>query len=561
MAAITRRSIAPRTVSVPLSAGSGAASSPELAGSPGVVSIVASREWVLPPRPKPGRKPNADTPELKHKARNRAAQRAFRERRATRVQELEQKLLEVEKENEEKEISLINTISKLKFENQFLVKSMNQLHLEFASLKSSISAQGLSSAVKGSVLSAASPEVAPHKGKIELLQTDPVVNQTAQSLLSFAKALPATQPGGTPNLQPQVCSVQQMLPASSVDSPSVFVSKGHSNLVHPQNMAVPTKDSHDFDCGICTKDLCLCEDAGLKTAPPSAGQTVEETYKTFTPIAAVSLKRKKPVQEKDFTQLFTVKKMPELKRFCSQKQAGVLDVKKKPAEISFNENSPVENCGFCSDDSPCVCREAAQEAARLRQSLSDKFLETAIDEADDDSQSTALPPLYLNENNMARKTSLPVLHPGPSLEISEFSNPAAHSATPLTAEPSDEKEGCTGNPGMCPQCQLDPMSTLFCTTVARKAAEENPDNTKRAGSQTPAQTDRKILLTPQLQPLAGNTSIFIPCADAYRTLSRHKRFNSVDFSSLVGRLTTRGMQVEVQSVANIIRELDRKVYD
>ena len=59
----------------------------------------------------------------------------------------------------------------------------------------------------------------------------------------------------------------------------------------------------------------------------------------------------------------------------------------------------------------------------------------------------------------------------------------------------------------------------------------------------------------------SNSGIFIPCADAYKTLSRHKKFNSVDFTTLVGKLTTRGMQVEVQSVANVLRELDRRAYN
>lgn len=45
--------------------------------------ICTSRKWVLPPRPKPGRKPSADAPAaVKRKAQNRAAQKAYRERRA-----------------------------------------------------------------------------------------------------------------------------------------------------------------------------------------------------------------------------------------------------------------------------------------------------------------------------------------------------------------------------------------------------------------------------------------------------------------------------------------------
>ena len=42
-----------------------------------VMSIQTSKEWVLPPRPKPGRKPSVDTPASKRKAQNRAAQRAL----------------------------------------------------------------------------------------------------------------------------------------------------------------------------------------------------------------------------------------------------------------------------------------------------------------------------------------------------------------------------------------------------------------------------------------------------------------------------------------------------
>ncbi|KAI5299921.1 hypothetical protein KEM55_000981, partial [Ascosphaera atra] len=53
---------------------------------------ITSKNWVLPPLPKPGRKPATDTPPTKRKAQNRAAQRAFRERRAAIVGELEERL-------------------------------------------------------------------------------------------------------------------------------------------------------------------------------------------------------------------------------------------------------------------------------------------------------------------------------------------------------------------------------------------------------------------------------------------------------------------------------------
>lgn len=71
---------------------------------------ITSKEWIVPPRPKPGRKPATDTPPTKRKAQNRAAQRAFRERRAARVGELEEQIKKIEEENDREEAALKKTI-------------------------------------------------------------------------------------------------------------------------------------------------------------------------------------------------------------------------------------------------------------------------------------------------------------------------------------------------------------------------------------------------------------------------------------------------------------------
>lgn len=87
-----------------------AVSSPDATSPP---ITLTSKEWIVPPRPKPGRKPATDTPPTKRKAQNRAAQRAFRERRAARVGELEEQLKEVEEQNEQEQESLRCTIAEL----------------------------------------------------------------------------------------------------------------------------------------------------------------------------------------------------------------------------------------------------------------------------------------------------------------------------------------------------------------------------------------------------------------------------------------------------------------
>ncbi|KIX94084.1 uncharacterized protein Z520_10110 [Fonsecaea multimorphosa CBS 102226] len=91
------------------------AASPPSSSTPAPMSLT-SREWVVPPRPKPGRKPATDTPPTKRKAQNRAAQRAFRERRAARVGELEEQLKQIEEEHEHEQDILRAAVEKLEKE-------------------------------------------------------------------------------------------------------------------------------------------------------------------------------------------------------------------------------------------------------------------------------------------------------------------------------------------------------------------------------------------------------------------------------------------------------------
>src|ERR1700733_1938219 len=91
------------------------ATSPTADTPPNLPSLT-SKEWVIPPRPKPGRKPATDTPPTKRKAQNRAAQRAFRERRAARVGELEEQMKQMEEEEEQKRRVLEADIERLQRE-------------------------------------------------------------------------------------------------------------------------------------------------------------------------------------------------------------------------------------------------------------------------------------------------------------------------------------------------------------------------------------------------------------------------------------------------------------
>ena len=119
------------------------AASPPPNSANGNLSLT-SKEWVIPPRPKPGRKPATDTPPSKRKAQNRAAQRAFRERRAARVSELEDEIKRIDDENDREQDSLRLRVSQLESEvEQYRTDLVNwvdrcrKLEHELSSLRAS----------------------------------------------------------------------------------------------------------------------------------------------------------------------------------------------------------------------------------------------------------------------------------------------------------------------------------------------------------------------------------------------------------------------------------------
>lgn len=496
------------------------------------------------------------------------------------MQELEEKLMDVEKERDVKEMGLVNTINKLKVENQFLLKSIEQMRSDISALKSP-NGRGAS--------------------------TSGISNTHSTSQYSMITQYKSTSPNrsvGSPSGSSSY-SVQQISPAPSADSPPVFTNVGSSRtnstpMSNNNTPGKPASNSQDFDCGVCVKEECLCESVGLKE-PETNDRSLQDTLASFKPMPAVALKSKKrkisdtSTLEIDFTKKFaTSKPMPDLKKLkkSNNRLHALAKTSIESSSQQFNAESPVDNCGFCTDDTPCVCREAAKEAALFNDALNSEQDES-------NGSRTPLPPIQINTNNI-RKSSLPVMHPGPSVEVREIANltPGAvptvvgpttrMSNSMITNENSDQDTqeyaespaktagGCTGNPGTCEQCQMDPMSTLFCTTVANKEKDDNESDTKPSPSESKTsevlKTSNELSISrtssrtslPSISitdPSSQNSDMFIPCSDAYKTLSRHKKFNSVDFSTLVGKLTTRGMQVEVQSVANVLRELDRRVYN
>ncbi|KAG4301909.1 hypothetical protein PCK1_001885 [Pneumocystis canis] len=97
--------------------------------------IVISKNWLLPTKLKPGRTPSKDAPLTKRKAQNREAQRAFRERRAAKVLELETNVNELKNLVNKLQEEHFQKIQYMTLENEQLKQKNEQLQKEIVYFK------------------------------------------------------------------------------------------------------------------------------------------------------------------------------------------------------------------------------------------------------------------------------------------------------------------------------------------------------------------------------------------------------------------------------------------
>ncbi|KAF2646919.1 hypothetical protein P280DRAFT_545187 [Massarina eburnea CBS 473.64] len=106
------------------------ASSPNQAAQASPVGAgPTSSRYAIPPRPKPGRKPATDEPASKRKQQNRESQRAFRARKAAKVDEMQTKVNGLQKELEDVTSGHLATIHELKMH----IKELNEMLHEHVS--------------------------------------------------------------------------------------------------------------------------------------------------------------------------------------------------------------------------------------------------------------------------------------------------------------------------------------------------------------------------------------------------------------------------------------------
>ncbi|CCG84879.1 protein of unknown function [Taphrina deformans PYCC 5710] len=432
---------------------------PASAANSSAFAVQTSKEWVLPPRPKPGRKADCDNAPTKRKAQNREAQRAFRERRAARVGELEQQIRDIEAGHRTALEALEVDNGRLKLENIKLRDALDGLMRELSTIRS-----------------------------LTKLSESPSHNMQTPNL--------------TPNASLPITAFQQVAsPAASLELEAIpelqSVTPGLSPLNFPS------------------------------LSPGLLGQSVP-------------LRRK----HKSTADAQSINKKPRLSQNSS------LDPQEMDYAFSIAAFKPPagESCGFCSDGTPCLCAEAAQQHAMTISKHDEQEMEMEREMEICGLCAQEVPCGCTAGANEADTTKEP----------STTATTVGHS---LPVIPEEDNGLCTGNPGSCRQCQLDPMSTLFCRTLAASnTGGTTPPLTRPPALLRNSSTFSTSSARDSTPPPTTEVQGFVPCSAAYKTLSRHENFRESDMDSIVRGLDVdraSGRGVAVGSVRHVLRILDR----
>ncbi|KAG5993866.1 hypothetical protein E4U54_003269 [Claviceps lovelessii] len=537
--------------------------------SPGPVPKMSmtSKEWIIPPRPKPGRKPATDTPPTKRKAQNRAAQRAFRERRAARVGELEQQLDEIKDDHHKEEMELKDKIHRLELDVQsfrsrcLLLENMLDRERQYR-IHAEREADTLRKRHDDDLYRSQNMN---GPGQSYSQSHNPTQHYLTRPTLSNGRPIPPAQDRNfsmsqiiTPPLSLDISSNNPDADAAitcgncSPNGPCACAEKVIASAV----AAGCGKCSFGSPCQ-CMEDV-LGQGQDLKRPVSPSAEWSDGGGKRQHRVSV----EQNSITETDFTAIFSRQNLTHGTNAPEPSYDQSTSYSQVPSEGTMDFK---DSCGFCKDGTYCVCAEDA--AAGM-----------------------ATPAMTPTET--LRPTSHQAQTPPPS-EPDVFSTPMAVEMTadgavklprrvggkkPPTraASFSSAAGGCGSNgPGTCAQCKADPKSGLFCRLMNAKYSREQGVLSggccggKGAGDGCCKSRDA----APEKITLPSLPSLGLSCAEAYQTLSSHRNFSKAadDISSWLPKLKTtmpgtlgrggpvpgrQAVEVEAASIMSVLKEFD-----
>lgn len=258
-----------------------------------------STTYVIPPRPKPGRKPATDEPASKRKAQNRESQRAFRARKAAKLNEMKTQV----------------EVAEMRHRQEMHEKMMEMADKD-----------------------------------LRIRQLESMVDQYREAQERIAQERDAWKDKAL-QLEEFVKNVKERRNSSSAwqstyPSPSTFTPQ--SSTLHSYDVI----KSDDVGCGSCKADgPCACLEAVANEAHniflPPVPLNLGPPHTTLPPdkpnLAAAASDDPAQFEEReiDFTAKFAKRPRLEIASLLQPTEAG---------------------CGFCTADSYCVCRDTALQA-------------------------------------------------------------------------------------------------------------------------------------------------------------------------------------------------------
>ncbi|KAI0110592.1 hypothetical protein F4776DRAFT_395111 [Hypoxylon sp. NC0597] len=501
---------------------------------------ITSKEWVIPPRPKPGRKPATDTPPTKRKAQNRAAQRAFRERRAARVGELEEQLEEQKEEYERTQQQLQDQVQGLDAEVQTLRNRcvvledlLEKERTERTKVTNELDDLRRQWRGEGSSVSSRGGSFTTHHGRAPNSLSISSQHQTPRG--SITSNTPNHRNSATTFSISQIISPPDSSNSSGAPRESSADPSGCGNCDSSASCACVDEvlASTPAGCGKCSIGTkCECLEAVLKGPVPTSESELKRKPSSISSLAPEEKRQRIPESyphEVDFTAMFSKKKdLPtESTLYQPVAQSAVI---------------PRDPCGFCEVGTYCMCAEtaAAQTLAPV-------------------SQQVQTPPPSENDVGPA-----PVeVTPTGAIKLPGINS---LNRTPIpTARPSG---GCgPKGPGSCAQCLRDPKSGLFCRSLAANFARNAG---KSSGGCCGGSNGSGCCKSAEglAVPTEPSPSVSLSCADAYKTLSSHRNFEKAadEIGTWLPRLRAAPQQantsarlpieVEAASIMGVLREFD-----
>jgi hypothetical protein len=289
-----------------------------------------STSYVVPPRPKPGRKPATDEPASKRKAQNRESQRAFRARKAAKLTDMQSQVETAEqrhrKEMNEK-IALADELQKRIGQLESII-----LHLKHLSKKT-----------------------AEERDHWKNRASQPC--QHEQMARQAASRRSSSMTGWTDN---HMTMFKSKLPSSRQDSPSQdSVSMFSSMATTPQ--AYDASKATEMGCGKCRfGGHCAClEEIANKLSEEATTSFMAAvplnqgpSRTSVSPIKGVQAQM--TIMDATTAALFADREIDFTSHFMTRK--GRHDAPRPPIAFMAQSGDPESNCGFCTDDANCYCK-------------------------------------------------------------------------------------------------------------------------------------------------------------------------------------------------------------